>query len=373
MLPVHKHLPPKTPYWIARLKTVLNPLVWGPLGIMALVSLFVWELSVHPEWLNVEGEDSSVAGLENNNQTLSKDQRATLAEIDSLPVLVEQLKIPDPAPVLNPPIITFTQSAKKNQDSKPSATNSQNPFSRTPAPQGTLTLPTENLLSLDLSTEAGLLSTIPLPSATPAPLQKQTPSNPGSDVNGQPVPAPSPTPLDPLETAMAEFLTQQDSSPINAESQPTNPSPNPISPQPPSLTPSPASSPSTTPTTLNPYQTNINPYNLPNPTLNPNNLGTSRVPTPASAVPNLANPNLVPLSPGTPNTFSPSQTPTNLATPANTPQFQTIQPQPLNFEVDYSVGNVSGGTTQPTTPAPVRGSIPGRYIGGGEINTFANP
>jgi hypothetical protein len=76
----------------------------------------------------------------------------------------------------------------------------------------------------------------------------------------------------------------------------------------------------------------------------------------------------------------PTTSPSTLVTPSNLGQTQTQFPNQFN-QVNNSgfnpnVGNVGTQANQLSQPQPnfsVPRQIPGRYIGGGQINTFANP
>jgi len=112
----------------------------------------------------------------------------------------------------------------------------------------------------------------------------------------------------------------------------------------------------------NPYQTNLSGFGAA-PTALPAALPT--VPPPVPLAPNLGVPDSRVINPQ----FSPNS--------ANS-QYQQEQPSQLNLPDRPNFGSVplnANQGQQPIQPQPfsVPRQIPGRYIGGGEINTFANP
>mgnify|MGYP005848543253 CR=1 FL=1 len=355
-----------------------------------LVSVFVWEVSVHPDWLSLDLEDNSVPGLTNGNERLSAEERANLAEIDSLPVLAQTINAtPSPAP-LTPPII-FNQNSKPSprRNSQP-ALNTPNIFAPAPVPAPS---PQNNPLSANPLVNVGLLSTIPDNSAN-------VPSDTLNSFEGLLLaPSSSPSPMAPSHLQRAMAAAQESQSPpensrISPENRatpaPTNPGLLPV-PQPSGtsvltnpllITPTPM--PTGTPES-NPYQTQFNPYSLPSPNVNPginhrgsptvaptqppftpNNLPTQN---PALSTNNLESPSI---NPGGPLPLTSSQTSLN-GNNSNNQQFQSIQPQILNFQVDHQIWVEPSPAVQPASPFSLERPVPGRYIGGGEINTFGNP
>ena len=77
-------------YLIARLRHWTQPAVWAPLAVLCAGGVFIWEVSVHPERLSIDSEEEAAS---NNPASLglSAEDSAIAAEIDSLPVLVNQL------------------------------------------------------------------------------------------------------------------------------------------------------------------------------------------------------------------------------------------------------------------------------------------
>ncbi len=78
-------------YFRARFSHLTKPLVWGPIGVASLVLLFAWELSVHPEWLIIE-DDDSVSNGNTITETLSAEEISIMSDIGNSSVLMEELK-----------------------------------------------------------------------------------------------------------------------------------------------------------------------------------------------------------------------------------------------------------------------------------------
>jgi hypothetical protein len=130
-------------------------------------------------------------------------------------------------------------------------------------------------------------------------------------------------------------------------------------------------SPATVALPKNPYQTNLSDSGFA-PSVQPATVPVA-TPSPIPLVPNVGQ------SPGTgaigeSKIVSPQFSPNS----ANA-QFQQPQPSQLNLQGQANFGVVPQNTNQnaqPIQPQPFstpRSLTPGRYIGGGEINTFANP
>jgi hypothetical protein len=120
----------------------------------------------------------------------------------------------------------------------------------------------------------------------------------------------------------------------------------------------------------NPYQTNLS--------------GSGFAPEVQPAALPVATPTPLPLLPNVGQSPFPSAIPSKIINPQFSPnsansQFQPSQPSQLNLPERPNFGVVPQNTNQgvpPMQPQPFstpRSLTPGRYIGGGEINTFANP
>lgn len=78
-------------YLIARLRHWTQPAVWAPLAVLCAGGVFLWEVSVNPERLSIDGSEVAASNNSGSLPGLSAEDSAIAAEIDSLPVLVNQL------------------------------------------------------------------------------------------------------------------------------------------------------------------------------------------------------------------------------------------------------------------------------------------
>ena len=86
-----KRFPTSVRYLIARLRHWTQPAVWAPLAVLCAGGVFIWEASVNPEGLRIDGEEEAASNNSGSLPGLSPEDSAIAAEIDSLPVLVNQL------------------------------------------------------------------------------------------------------------------------------------------------------------------------------------------------------------------------------------------------------------------------------------------
>ena len=86
-----KRFPTSVRYLIARLRHWTQPAVWAPLAVLCAGGVFIWEVSVNPERLRIDGEEEAASNNSGSLPGLSPEDSAIAAEIDSLPVLVNQL------------------------------------------------------------------------------------------------------------------------------------------------------------------------------------------------------------------------------------------------------------------------------------------
>ncbi|MDT9341459.1 hypothetical protein VV11_019320 [Trichodesmium erythraeum 21-75] len=91
-MPYPKKLPSSIRYFRARFSHLTKVSVWGPIGVVSLVLLFVWELSMHPEWLTLENDDNSVSNGNTISENLSAEEISIISDIDNSSVLIEELK-----------------------------------------------------------------------------------------------------------------------------------------------------------------------------------------------------------------------------------------------------------------------------------------
>src|SRR4028118_597908 len=86
-----KRFPTSVRYLIVRLRHWTQPTVWAPLAELCAGGVFIWEVSVNPERLSIDGQEEAASNNSGSLPGLSAEDSAIAAEIDSLPVLVNQL------------------------------------------------------------------------------------------------------------------------------------------------------------------------------------------------------------------------------------------------------------------------------------------
>src|SRR4028119_1634765 len=86
-----KRFPTSVRYLIVRLRHWTQPTVWAPLAVLCAGGVFIWEASVNPERLSIDGEEEAASNNSGSLPGLSAEDSAIAAEIDSLAVLVDQL------------------------------------------------------------------------------------------------------------------------------------------------------------------------------------------------------------------------------------------------------------------------------------------
>jgi len=448
-----KKFPTSVRYLIARLRHWTQPSVWAPLAVLCAGGLFIWEVSVHPERLSIDGEAAADSNNPDSISGLSAEDSAIAAEIDSLPVLVNQFN------QSNSELNLFNSSAIKSQGlfeeirDRRLAIPRQSSAPKQAASSRFLSLP--NLQNPAVGTVNNNLQNSSLPSSNPR--SDLSLSGSGATISGIKTIAPesagteatlpeasgsgnsgkqndNPLALSPLQAAMKKYVagntsataaaqktansaklldrpasTEPPANPANllpttttaqAGANPVNipaalpqlPAPtntiinesqqflNPAAKAPesfaglnsrvPSLSEITAS-PATVALPKNPYQTNLS--------------GSGFAPSVQPAIVPVATPSPIPLVPnvgqspwtsaiGGSKIISPQFSPNS----ANA-QFQPAQPSRLNLQNQANFGVVPQNTNQGVQPiqpqafSTPRSLTPGRYIGGGEINTFANP
>lgn len=451
-----KKFPTSVRYLIARFRHWTQPSVWAPLAVLCAGGLFIWEVSVHPERLSIDGEEEAA---DSNNPAslpgLSAEDSAIAAEIDSLPVLANQFnRSNSELNLFNSPAVKGKglfeeirtrglEKPKPSSEQKPAAINTLVSLSNLQNPGvGTVnnnlqnsSLPSSNQTSdLSLSgsgaTVSGIKTIEPEPAGAPeTTLPEVSGSGNFSKQNDNSLP------LSPLQAAMKKYvaantlatvatvvksanspkLLDRPASPGSA----TNPAnllptiatgqgranpvnfPAPLSPLPPSTNTiisdsqqflNPAATvpeslaglnskvsviPTITPQAptvalpKNPYQTNLSDSDL-SPEVQPVELPVA-TPSPIPLIPNFGqsrSTSAIGANKIINSQFSPNS--------ANS-QFQQPQPSQINLPSQPNFGvvpqntNQGGPQIQPEPFSTPRSLTPGRYIGGGEINTFANP
>lgn len=311
-------------YLLARLRPLGRPVFWAPSIALLLLVLFTWEFWSRPEWMSAFGTAPSEI-----DSSVSPEDQAIAAEIDSLPLLINDIGIaPKPKASTNP---TNPASTETPQSSTPTATAPRS-TAPTTAPQ------VPSLLTPEPSTQGvfGVLSNaltarLGLSSATSASAPNSQNSTSQSVLNFASTPAP--LPANRLQEAIAQLQTQ-------AQTVPASPAPAPIE-----------------------GTTRVN-----NPAIDASNsftnLAEGTQPLPRSA--NFPGGTIAP------TVIAPTIAPA-IAAPV------TTQPLPVQTQ---SFGNAAGAPDVPQSettmslnqqPFSVPRPVPGRFIGGGKINTFSNP
>ncbi|MEG4850156.1 hypothetical protein QUB10_04500 [Microcoleus sp. B5-D4] len=453
---IFKRFPTSVRYLIARLRHWTQPAVWAPLAVLCAGGLFIWEVSVNPERLSIDGEEEVATNNPASLSGLSAEDTAIAAEIDSLPVLVNQFNgsTASELNLLNSSVVKskglFEELRDRDletpqQSSAPKRVGSSGflplPNLANPAalagnnnPQNS-SLPSSNATSaLSLSGSGRLTSGIKTIEPESGGTAKATLSPASSDANSDKQNENS-LPLSPLQAAMKKYVVANTSA-TAASAEKTADSAK--------LLDRPASDPAAgnatnlLPTTAT-AQGGANPVNVPTalpPLVAPTNTvskESQELLKPTATVPeslaglNSRVPSLPEINAGAPTVALPKNPyQTNLsgsgsapevqpaalpvATPSPTPllpnvgqspfasgiggskiispqfspnsansQFQTPPPSQLNLPEQHNFGVVPQNTNQgvqpiqPQTFATPRSLAPGRYIGGGEINTFSNP
>lgn len=448
-----KRFPTSVRYHIARLRYWMQPTVWAPLAVLCAGGFFIWEVSVNPESLSIDGEDAATSA---NNPTaiagLSAEDTAIAAEIDSVPLLVNQFnRSESELGFFNSPIVKtqglFDELSTRRSEKFPPSLVSQQPAINTslslpkipnsvpsaiPNNQPNSSFSTANATSaVSPSLESGQTATTSNLGQEDS-LETETLSQPNASA-GEGKKNPNSLPLSPLQAAMKKYIaadtvvkpnstekTARETklpdrlngtlSPTNPDNllpttTPDQPKPNPVN-FPTPLTPVPASTniindsqPVSNPSTTlpeswgrlnskapvmpeitiqpvnaaapkNPYQTNLSGSDF-TPKAQPPVIPVA-TPSPIQLLPNVeksAVPNPMVESKILNPQFSPNS--------ANS-QFKSAQPSQSNSPTQSNFGVVPQNTNQglppiPPQPSPPQRQIPGRYLGGGEINTFSNP
>lgn len=378
-MPIRPQVPASMRYFKARLRPFTRPAFWGSLSVLSLIGLFAWEAWQHPDWLFKNPEEATPIA----DSTLSKEDSAVAADIDSLPVLIQEL---DSADVGIPATRSNQQTREQgflddflNRQAAEAAKASEN------------TQATQNPSTVQLNPYEPL-------GQTQAPSNYYG-SNSGNQAatqrygigNANPVgstPTPSVAPANPLQAALDRYVgtnptSVQNQTPTNTPGANTNSlgqRTQPTATVPGQATQSGTPNYSTVPQVASP----ISPYT-----------GTS----------NYSNLSPQVVQPGSPYAGTPyGVAPATGANPVNSytyltqtaPVPQPIQVQPFvppvapvtqgNYGVPvYQNGqpvngvpnNFGASQIQPSqlgqSPFSVPRAIPGRYIGGGQINTFSNP
>ncbi|MEB3281774.1 MAG: hypothetical protein VKK42_22910 [Lyngbya sp.] len=406
----------------AKLKPLTQPRFWGPLSVTAVVVGFIWQLSEHPEWFELDDLKEAISNSGNFEDRFSPEDRSIAADIDSSAVLLKELEGPQllPYPINDPinaaeGVLDEARKSRLNQSATPptfsnplleqqSASNISLPdFPVAPTPSDP-----NNILNFN--------STLPTPSSPPTLPQDPSSLTPAIPFESN-YPGATTTPEGetstntPLQAAMDQYniqeqgqsnqpssslpdsilnLNQPQVNPVNIPGQPTTSTPTTVVTQPtvgipqatwivprPTTTTPAIPTPPSTPTT-NPYQTNISitqPVIPSQPIIPPSRTGIAVTPDIQSiynsygAYPNV-NSNGSYGAPYPNNNASPTQAYPGYSNNSsiNPQDYQVNQ----NTLIQSSPGDQFNQMNQQRSYSVPR-PIPGRRIGGGEINTFANP
>jgi hypothetical protein len=451
-----KRFPTSVRYLIARLRHWTQPAVWAPLAVLCAGGLFIWEVSVNPERLSIDGEEEPASNTPASLSGLSAEDTAIAAEIDSLPVLVNQFNGSTAAQenLLNSPVVKSKGLFEELRDrgletpqpsSAPKRVGSSGffplPNLANPAveagnnnPQNS-SLPSSNATSaLSLSDSGRLTSGIKAIEPKSGGTATTTLSQASSDANSGKQNENS-LPLSPLQAAMKKYVVANTSTTAASGEKTADsatlldrPASDPAAVNSTNLLPTTATgqsgvNPVNVPTALppigaptntvskesqeflkstatvpeslagvnsrvpnlpeinagaatvalpkNPYQTNLSGSGFA-PEIQPVAIPVA-IPSPTPLLPNLG-PSPFPSGIGESKIISPQFSPNSANSQFQTPPPSQLNlPQQPNFVVVPQNTNQGVQPIQPQTFATPRSLAPGRYIGGGEINTFSNP
>ncbi|MGB3536144.1 MAG: hypothetical protein WBA13_21830 [Microcoleaceae cyanobacterium] len=393
----------------ARLRSLSQLRTLGPVGIVTLLGIFVWQLSEHPEWFQVNDPQPNSPNTVLSNQ-LSDEERSIAAEIDSSTFLLEELDTN--APQVNPfndsilageALLESARPSRNNSDSAKSFNLLLPEFSTSDQSNSIPPKPNFNFfqnqqLSPNSSTFGNTSNLNITDNFNLNTGENQAVSSPNSDSNIAPQTPlgaameqynPDSSATDSTDSELTQTTTSEDpnsaantanysdalptySDPsllLNLGTNSTQALPSPTSsnlPQPSWIVPknptqNTPSAPTIAPIPIqNPYQTNLSiPRNLP---LNPPTVPI----TPGYTNPDGQSPSRVYSNPAYGYNNSGSVQNYNYGVTQPNIQNTTVTPNPL---VPRNSNNLNPATRPFSVPRP----IPGRTIGGGRINTFANP
>ncbi|MBD2743427.1 hypothetical protein [Coleofasciculus sp. FACHB-1120] len=379
-----KKVPASIRYFKARLRTFTRPAFWGSAIAMVMLVLGVWEYWVNPEWLNsavdeeTENEQVDSAANPSDDPNLSQESSAIGADIDNLPALMQEFnrgaakagkgKTPDP----NEPQGLFEQLTRNpSTASNPESTDQPQAIAGIPkAPQS---LNNPFLTSAQDFFNRGANAS-PQPNTgeflglTPPNQQVAIPTTTSTPNLGFGVPNLTNPNQNTLPVNLLQQALNQNSATQAANASPSgNPSqqalPNSTSGG--QMAPPPASA-----------LANTTGYNSPSVTTSSTTQGSS---TPNSytylSQPQALPPVAAPAVPVTPQ-IAPPVAPITTSNYGQYPSGATTQTSGFNSNSGFgsnmgNSGSQSNQSSQPNFTTPRR--VPGRYIGGGQINTFSNP
>ncbi|WP_040484317.1 hypothetical protein [Lyngbya aestuarii] len=404
------------------LKPLTQPRFWGSMGVTAVVVAFIWQVSEHPEWFELDDIKQAISDSGNLEDRLSQEERSIAADIDSSAVLLKELEGPQllPFPMdtpINAGVGVQDQVRKSRLDRSTTPQTSSNPrleqqspsdnslptFSVTPTPSEPNNIlnfnstPTLSTTTPSPQNPSGLTpqmtfdANFPSATATEEGTSTQSPLQAAMDQQsisgqGQSQSSSSSSPSTDYNDPVLNFNQPQVNS-INTPGRPIPSTPTTVGTQPtvqippatwivPRTTTTPTTPTSPIPTT-NSYQTNISitsPVIPAQPIIQPSRTGAAVTPDLQSiynsygAYPNVNSNG----SYGAPfpnnNASSPSAYPGYSNNASTNPQDYQVNQNTL---IQNNQADQFNQMNQRPFSAPR--PVPGRRIGGGEINTFANP
>ncbi len=305
----------QTRYWIARLKPLAQPRIGLLLLSLGMVGVFVWTAWQYPELMSFTGINGGEERTAEDAENAEND--AIGAEIDSLSLLSKETR---DLPIVQP------TSAPKNDAGKPQPSI--------------------------LSTNFLGTNTFPIPGAGPAinfldPATNTIPNSLANSTN-------STNPPNSTGATIDRTRTNQGTQPFSMQ-----PDPQPSSPT--------VGSWNQFPQTPNQGSTGLPTSGLPIPTT-PNQGSTGFITNTTQPIPNAYTTLTSPLPYGLPIDagVAPAVNP-GIVVPINVPITAPVVPQVLPG------ADVPLAPIQPEQPFTAPRPLPGRFIGGGNINTFSNP
>lgn len=376
-MPFSKQLPAPVSHLKARLRAFKRPMVWGPSIILLLIVFFTVEYWLNPQWF--ENTPSTANAEGGFNPSISSEDGAIGADIDSLPLLLNQLngtpnsqatdqnqqqdKVAKKPSLFDELLKSNNPAAALDKDSKPS-NGLSSPPTASPLLSSTSGVPGQSLVgstpgltglpgTSSPTVPAGSLLTSPSVPTTSASLG--LPSTSGTS---------APAPVSALQTAIEQSQLQNNSTVTAPNATPAAGSGNS------------ATTPTVTNQTFNPSNalapsgnSGINYSATPGVSSAPsgNSFNYLTQPQPDSTVPV----GIAPVVPTAPS-IAPVVPSSNLRSNFRQSSFQGNQNNGFN-----NSGFSGNAGLQPSQlnqqPFSVPRRVPGRNIGGGEINTFSNP
>lgn len=417
-----KRFPNSLRYFAARLRAWSRPTILVPMVIFTIGGLLLWEVAVNPEFISIDEEkEITESNLTNQEGAMSSEDSAIAAEIDTVPFLTNQLhNSSEAAGLLNSAVLPTkglfdeiynrpVEPTQKLSAPKPASTNPYQASPNSEIPTATvstnvnsansLTNPILNGTTLGNSNYSAE-TTFPLSANSPNPEKSRDPylgvsplqiameqeskkaREKESRVSGEISLCYLPSSLCPVSSspdAAATNAANNSSKAKEDEALSTN-QPQFSHPLVTSSASMPEPNPSISTNTVftsqsnqqlnNPYQTNLSRSEL--------------VPEVTPVVPMTPSATMTGVGATVPQNYEQSSYPSSLQTTkiinsvipnSQNFRFPTVSPAGSNSGVDSSsqVNQTLPTNGQVTNSVPEPLPIPGRYIGEGKINTFANP